>query len=334
MPTDDGFYFRWGRPGPFFPVPFGSTRGRGGGGGLYAQPATRTTPPQPQPSTFPKTGNFPRVPGANDPVFKKSVFPKWLKLGGPWPNAIIIAVEILKEIGERQIEKEIEEARKADEVRERQRAADRQGPREVIVRNDPLSDPIPGRDLPNFPVFEPYPDHPRLPIPEPRPADAPDLPSDFPSQKPDIRLPAPIFFPSSPRRPAPASPPVRKPVTIPRTHPGNPVVPIQPSVYPYEILLPRSVPRSTPAFDPAPSFVGDPLGLTGPQPVGLSFPSNAPQNFALPQDQAQRCPQRKCKEDKRPRRKCYKKFVWESRYARNDIERQWDEIDCTTGRQI
>jgi len=341
MPTDDGFYFRWGI-GPNFNIPFGSTRGRGGGGGNYAPPArvppppTPAPPPPPTPSTFPRTGTFPGGPAANDPVFNRKGFGRWFKLGrfGPWGNAVIIAVEVLKEIAEAKIEKEIEEAEKADRDRERQRAADRQGPREIIVRDDPLSDPIPAENLPNFPVFEPYPARPRPEISPPRPV-TPDLPSEFPDQTPIFD---PVILPSFPGRTVPTPLPGQRPVTMPTTHPGNPVQPISPNVFPYEVFFPRSVPVQFPVSQPVGFPVspppGDPLGLTGPQPLGLSFPGNAPQNFALPQDQAERCPQRRCKEDKRARRKCYKKFVWEGRRARDDIERRWEEIDCNTGRQL
>lgn len=171
--------------------------------------------------------------------------------------------------------------------------------------------------IPPYPTFTPF-DPPPLEVTPPLPLEVP--------------LSPPEMFPDLAPPPAPTSPPQEFPEPGPGAVPFSP-----PGAVPFRLPErgPGIIPFRQPGDFPKPDLRRNPLTRRQRRRVGsITFQPFAGAQLS-PEAQAdtarKRC--KKCKEDK-PRTRCYRKMVKESRMPKNDTEFRWAEISCRTGREI
>lgn len=283
-------------------------------------PPQPQVPPRAKVPRFPTRQPFPRGVAANDPVFTRigrGLIRKLGALAGIVLSGIDLAnlfqESILSE-NQRQLEQIL--------ARERQRRADAQEPRTVIV-DDPLGTEgqttLPERparpEIPDFPDEIRLPGGSDFPIILPRiPAPVPDIVVD---PQPNPALPDIIFTPN-PSLPGPLP-------SIPTPTRVQPL--IRPTIDPLPFAFPTPGPVASPLADPIPSLPpGDLFPLTPPNPLGVVSPLNFAgiDPTAQPQTNARRC--EVVKRRRRKKGKCREGFFRERPGETEFVT--WRENNC------
>jgi hypothetical protein len=289
---------------------------QGGGGdrraGMPAIPLPFPTPPiTPQP--------FPTGPAANDPIFRPKI-PLGSSIFRAGVAGVIIAtsIEILKELGQQQLDKEMREREAELEAAKRARRRDEPFRREIVLPGpdvilDPnrVEFPRPRREIRPAPPLVPR------PVFEPVPVSIPTPTVPVPAIEPvPIEIPAPAPTPRATPRRAPRA----KPRALPRTKPFFAGLPRF-----FPIGLPATSPVNVPRLRPQER----PLTPTEPLVPSLVQPNIGAIQLPTPQPVPQQDPARRCKEVKRRRKrkgKCEEGFYREFRGKTRFIP--WRERDC------